>query len=174
MNGLPGTPTPTTDTLGQYSTTVTYGWSGTVTPALTGYTFSPAEQFYCQRGRRTSLTDYAATPVNYTISGTVTDGTNPIQGVTITFSHNNDTVTTAADGTYSYAVPYQTTTTLTPSHPGYGGWNPASHAITTIAANQPNQDFSAAINSYTISGTVTDGTNPIQGVTITFSHNAPP
>ncbi len=156
LNGLPGTPTPTTDTLGQYSVNVGRSWSGTVTPVLTGYTFSPATQVYTIVVAN-QITDYAATPVNYTISGTVTDGTNPIQGVTITFSHNNQTVTTAANGTYSYAVPYQTTTTLTPSHPGYGGWTPASRAITTITANQPNQDFSATINHYTITATAGTG-----------------
>jgi hypothetical protein len=168
LNGLPGT--PTTDTHGQYTTTVTYGWSGTVTPALAGYTFTPAERVYASVVTGTA-SNYTASAVNYTISGTVTDGATPIQGVTITFNHNGHTETTLANGTYSYAVPYQTTTTLTPSHPGYGGWTPASRTINTISANQPNQNFSATINSYTISGTVTDGSTPIQGVTITFNHN---
>jgi len=114
--------------------------------------------------------DYTAV-MAYIISGTVTDGTNPIQGVTITFSHNGHSETTAADGTYSYAVPYDTTTTLTAGHAGYSGWTPANRTVNNIAADTPNQDFQGTINTYAISGTVTDGTNPIQGVTITFSHN---
>ena len=154
LNGLPGT--PMTNANGQYTTTVTYGWSGTVTPTLTGYTFSPATQVYAGVVTGT-VTNYAATPVNYTISGTVTDGANPLQGVTITFSHNNQTVTTLANGTYSYSVPYGTTTTLTPSHPGYSGWTPASRAITAIAADQPNQNFNATINHYTITATAGGG-----------------
>ncbi len=154
LNGLPGT--PMTNTNGQYTTTVTYGWSGTVTPALTGYTFSPAEQVYASVVTDTA-TNYAATPVNYTISGTVIDGTNPIQGVTITFSHNGATVTTIANGTYAYAVPYQTTTTLTPSHPGYGGWTPSSTTTTPATADLPGQNFSATINHYTITATAGTG-----------------
>jgi len=107
-----------------------------------------------------------------TISGTVTDGVNPIKGATITFSHDGHTETTAADGTYTYTVPSGTTTTTTPSHPGYGSWNPASRELSNILAHQPGQDFHATINTYTISGTVTNGVNPIPGVTVTFSHDS--
>jgi len=96
-------------------------------------------------------------PAGVTISGTVTDGTNPIQGVTISFSHNAHTETTAADGTYSYVVNYGTSTTLTPSHPGYGSWTPSSRTLTNISANKPDQNFTGTLNTYTISGTVTSG-----------------
>ncbi len=44
MSGLPGNPPTNGD--GFYTATVTYGWSGTVTPALTGYTFTPPSQAY--------------------------------------------------------------------------------------------------------------------------------
>ncbi len=44
MNGLPGT--VTTDASGFYSGAVNYGWSGTVTPSLTGYTFIPVSRTY--------------------------------------------------------------------------------------------------------------------------------
>ncbi len=92
--------------------------------------------------------------------------------MTISFSHNSHTLTTAADGTFAYSVNYGTSTTLTPSHPGYSGWSPATRSITAIAANTPNQDFAGTINTYTISGSVTDGSNPLAGVTISFSHNS--
>ena len=42
-----GTPqTVTADSSGNYSITVPYYWSGTITPALTGYTFIPANRSY--------------------------------------------------------------------------------------------------------------------------------
>lgn len=44
MSGLPGD--PVTDTAGFYSGTVTKGWSGTVTPTLSGYAFKPADRSY--------------------------------------------------------------------------------------------------------------------------------
>ena len=45
MNGLPGNPS-TTSPNGQYTASVPYGWSGTVTPTKAGYTFSPPSQAY--------------------------------------------------------------------------------------------------------------------------------
>jgi hypothetical protein len=46
MGGLPGN--PQTDGSGHYSGSVTYGWSGTVTPAKSGYTFTPSARSYAQ------------------------------------------------------------------------------------------------------------------------------
>ncbi len=44
INGLPGN--PQTNSLGDYSATVSYGWSGTATPTKAGYTFNPASRTY--------------------------------------------------------------------------------------------------------------------------------
>jgi hypothetical protein len=44
MNGLPGN--PTTDKNGFYSAEVDYNWSGTVTPTLSGYSFTPSSRNY--------------------------------------------------------------------------------------------------------------------------------
>src|SRR5512135_1530875 len=40
MNGLPGN--PSTDSNGYYSVALSIGWSGTVTPSKSGYTFTPS------------------------------------------------------------------------------------------------------------------------------------
>jgi hypothetical protein len=165
-----GPQTATADGSGNYSFYVSYNWSGTVTPSSSGYGFTPPSRTYTNIILPQTNQNYMAI-AGYLISGTVTDGTNPVQGVTITFSHNGHTESTAADGTYSYFVSAGTTTTITPSHPGYSGWTPPNRTVNSIAADTPNQDFQGTINTYLISGTVTDGANPIQGVTITFSHN---
>jgi hypothetical protein len=60
--------------------------------------------------------------------------------VTVTFSHNGHTETTAADGTYSYAVSYGTTTTVTPSPDSVKGWNPGHRDVLTVVSNVANQD----------------------------------
>ena len=44
MNGLTGN--PATNASGIYTGTVAYNWSGTVTPTLAGYTFSPVESVH--------------------------------------------------------------------------------------------------------------------------------
>ncbi|MBU0559165.1 MAG: peptidoglycan DD-metalloendopeptidase family protein [Bacteroidetes bacterium] len=44
MSGLPGN--PSTDANGYYTATVNYGWTGTVTPTLNNYSFSPPSTQY--------------------------------------------------------------------------------------------------------------------------------
>ncbi|MDD5723176.1 MAG: choice-of-anchor D domain-containing protein, partial [Syntrophales bacterium] len=98
-----------------------------------------------------------------TISGAVTDGTNPIEGASITFSHDGHTETTAVDGTYSYVVPSGTTTTITASHPGYGSWTPANRQLTNILAGQSGQDFTSTSDTDGVSvaeESGPDGTDP--------------
>jgi hypothetical protein len=149
--------------------------TGVFTSAITG--LSPNTTYYVKAYAVNlvgtaygSIEESFTTPPHPTISGTVTDGTSPIQGVAITFSHDGHTETTAADGTYSYSVVYGITTTVTPSKTGYSSWNPANKTFNNIISDQ-TQNFSGSLNTYTISGTVTDGINPIEGVTITFSHD---
>jgi len=164
--------TESTDAAGYYSYRVPYETTTTVIPSHPGYHgWVPPDRTLTTLTADAPNQDFSGTINTYTISGTVTDGTNPIEGVTVTFSHDGHTETTDAAGQYSYVVDYGTTTTLTPSHPGYHGWAPADRTVTAIAADTPDQDFSGIINTYTISGTVTDGIDPLAGVTITFSHD---
>ena len=70
MNGLPGSPSTGSD--GSYSATVAYGWSGTMTPAKTGCTFTPANRTYSNVTSNQSSQNYSAqTP------GTVVVAINP-------------------------------------------------------------------------------------------------
>jgi len=60
LSGLPGN--PHTDNSGNYSANVTSGWSGTVTPALTGYDFSPPSRTYSGVNGDILNQDYTAWP----------------------------------------------------------------------------------------------------------------
>ena len=68
MTGLPGN--PATDASGVYTAVVARGWSGTVTPSLAGYTFTPASRDYSNVSSNQTQ-DHAATRQTYAISGTV-------------------------------------------------------------------------------------------------------
>src|SRR6185295_14644020 len=46
MSATNGVSCSTTSASGQYSCTVPSGWTGTVTPSLSGYTFTPASRSY--------------------------------------------------------------------------------------------------------------------------------
>jgi len=50
--------TATTDSSGYYSNTVSYGWSGSVTPNLSGYTFSPTSLSYTNVTTNQANQDY--------------------------------------------------------------------------------------------------------------------
>ena len=59
MSGLPRG--PRTDASGYYRDTVSYGWSGTVTPMKSGYTFSPPSVTY-SNVTSNQITNYTGTP----------------------------------------------------------------------------------------------------------------
>src|SRR6185503_2755351 len=58
VNGTPQT--VTADGSGNYSITVPYGWSGTVTPARTGFSFVPTSQTYSNVAANQSNQNYLA------------------------------------------------------------------------------------------------------------------
>ena len=58
MSGLPGN--PTTNASGVYDTTVPAGWDGTVTPMLSGYSFTPATRTYADLTLDQTGQDYTA------------------------------------------------------------------------------------------------------------------
>lgn len=58
MNGLPGN--PVTGSKGAYSASIPYGWSGTVTPAKTGYKFTPTSRSYTNVTANKSGQNYTA------------------------------------------------------------------------------------------------------------------
>src|SRR5947208_15890742 len=63
---------------------------------------------------------------NGTLSGTVTDGSNPISGATVALGSR--TTTTSGSGQYSVSVPAGKYASLTPSKPGF-----AQGAAATVA-----------------------------------------
>ncbi len=88
MSGLPGN--PLTDAAGFYTATVASGWSGTVTPILAGYAFTPNHTDYANV-TSDQATDYTATrqyfsKESYVIPPELTPGSNNL--VFIDFNHD--------------------------------------------------------------------------------------
>jgi hypothetical protein len=154
---------------GFYSHTVGSGWTGTVTPNDSCYSFTPS---FATIGPVSGDTvqDFTGDPFTFTISGTVSDGTDPISGVTMSLSTGSYAVT-GEDGFYSLTVPCGWTGALTPMKVGWEFTPPSVIFVEPVSENQV-KDFvgTASSTEYTISGRVSDTTGRIgmDGVTISF------
>lgn len=123
-----------TDSGGNYSRQVPKGWSGTVTPSLSGYTFSPASRSYSNLTVNQANQNYMA---NYqvTFSGYVmTSAGARISGVTLSFGNAGGSVTTDANGYYSKKVAAGCNVIVTPTKSGYT-FSPSSKSYTKVSAN---------------------------------------
>ncbi len=140
----------------------------TVTPERAGYTFSPASLTVTvneQAGDRSDA-DFTATQLLYTISGQVTHAGVGLAGVAVSDGYRQDT--TAADGTYALTNVSGGTYVVTPSHDQYT-FTPSHRRITVPGPNLDAVDFAASVQTYTISGSVTDPNGVrMQGVRITL------
>jgi hypothetical protein len=180
MTGLPSA--PATSGTGYYSDTLDSGWSGTVTPALTGYSFTPESRTYTNETSDLLDENYTAELNTYTITGTVTSGGSGLSGVTITGLPSAPV--TITDGTYSDTVNHGWGGTAAPALPGYT-FSPSSIPYSNVTSDQTGEDYTASLISLTISGTVTeDGSpfrygaamiglpsNPVSGIDGTYSDN---
>ncbi|MFC2000396.1 beta strand repeat-containing protein [Chloroflexota bacterium] len=158
-----------TDTNGEYQIdgllpAITYS----VSAEADGYLVPPKQTgITVAAGAVTSDIDFTLTKLG-SISGTVTDGTNPVADVTVNVSEPGGgfgTDTTAPDGAYTIdgllpSANYSVSATKT----GYAAG--AQSGVIVVAGADTVVDFTLTQGG-SISGTVTDGTNPIVGATVT-------
>ena len=163
--------TTTSDGSGNYSFTGLSNGTYTVTPSLTGYTFSPTGISVTISGANQTEKNFTATAViYYNISGTVTYNGTGLSGVTMTMTGNGTGSTiTDGSGNYSFTGLSNGTYTVTPSLSGYI-FTPTGMSVTISGANQTGKNFTAtAVIYYNISGTVSYNGTGLSGVTMTLS-----
>ncbi|NNJ11527.1 hypothetical protein EKD04_014415 [Chloroflexales bacterium ZM16-3] len=135
-----GTYSVTTGTDGRYTLINVQFGSYTLTPSKSGYTFSP-QNLPVTVSSNLSGQDFTATPITYTVSGRVTNGSGVgIAGVII--SAGSKAVTTERNGSYTISDLAAGSYTLTPSKSGYT-FSPASRSV-TVSRNLSGQDFVGA------------------------------
>jgi Putative metal-binding motif/Thrombospondin type 3 repeat len=137
LSGLPGS--PVTNSNGDYTATVASGFSGTVTPTMNGYAFTPASRTYTNVTVNQTAQNYSGALQSFTISGRVTVGVVGLQGVT--FSGLPGSPVTDVNGNYSATVASGFSATVTPAMNGYA-FTPANRTYTSVASNQAAQDYS--------------------------------
>ncbi len=165
----------TTDSSGFYSKSVSKGWSGTVTPEKSGYSFTPQNRSYSNVAANQSEQNYTASPQqqSYVISGYVRDSSNiALSSASLTFSNSGGSVSTNNSGYYTHTIPSGWSGTVTPSKQGYT-FEPSNRSYTAVNADQFNQDYRGIPIPFTISGYVTDSANKaLSGVRLNFSNYA--
>ena len=116
------------------------------------------------------VTESPASAGPYDIYGTITQGGNPLAGVTVDLGGpQTDTTITAADGTYAFVAGPAGNYTVTP-HLSNRSFTPSSGSVSVnTVVPPPAVDFSAAYSPASISGTITDGVNPVGNVSIAIS-----
>ncbi|MCX5885758.1 MAG: carboxypeptidase regulatory-like domain-containing protein, partial [Proteobacteria bacterium] len=156
-----------TTTDGRYVFTGLQNGSYTVTPAKSGYQFSPSSQAVTIADLNRDGIDFTAS-YGYTISGKVTISGAGLSGVTMTLSGGISKITTTnTDGVYAFSELGNGTYTVTPVKEGYG-FSPSSQSVTVLNENKEDVDFSASLG-FSISGKVTFNSAGLSGVTMTLS-----
>jgi Leucine-rich repeat (LRR) protein len=92
-----GTPkTVTADGGGNYSFTVSYNWTGTVTPSKTGYTFSPANKSYVNVRANQTAQNYTAI-TNPIVTSIIRASVNPSSAASVNFTVTFSKAVTGVD-----------------------------------------------------------------------------
>ena len=143
MNGLPDNPVTRTD--GTYSVSVNFGWSGTVTPTLEGYSFEPPSMDYTEIIGSQTYQDYTATIATFTISGTTGMDSVEMKGLP-------GNPFTDENGYYNVSVDYGWGSRVTPTKPGYT-FEPANIHYSEVKSERTEQNYSPTMIKLTISGT---------------------
>jgi M6 family metalloprotease-like protein/uncharacterized repeat protein (TIGR02543 family) len=137
-----GEGTASTDANGNYSHSITFGWSGTATPSKAGYTFSPTSRDYTNITSDQAGEDYTGTVFTYTISGNVSTAAAGLTGVVMDGLPGDPT--TDASGNYTATVDYGFSGTVVPTKAGYS-FSPASRDYTNITSDQQDHNYTASI-----------------------------
>lgn len=97
MNGFPEIPTPVTNASGYYEGTVPYGWTGTVSPTIAGYTFNSVSY---TNVTYPMITNYEAIASTHTITATTgANGTiDPLGSVVVNHGANKTFTIIPDDG----------------------------------------------------------------------------
>jgi peptidyl-Lys metalloendopeptidase len=133
--------TATADGSGNYAITIPSGWSGAVTPSLSGYTFTPANIQYSNVTSNQTAQNYTATGTGgttYTISGNA-----GAAGAVLSYTDGISKTTTAdGSGNYAITIPSGWSGAVTPSLSGYT-FTPANTQYSNVTSNQTAQNYTA-------------------------------
>ncbi|MEE8578124.1 MAG: hypothetical protein V3T31_12795, partial [candidate division Zixibacteria bacterium] len=158
----------TSNSSGTYSATVSYGWSGMITPSKNGYDFDPANIQFDNILADETNQSFLPTIQKRTVSGKIlSEKGQPIADVYI-MADGGGTSATSADGEYEVLVDHGWRGKITPTREGYT-FRPTNKQYSIVTSDQ-KQNFTAIVRMFTITDSVIIGGTPIPGVLITASN----
>lgn len=140
LNGLPGS--PVTDASGNFSATVDYGFTGTVTPTKAGYAFQPETLSFADLTEDVTDAYFVGAAATVHVSGRITTAAGAgISGVTLRGLPG--TVITNSTGYYSASVSYGFSGNVLPQHAAYV-FEPSVRVYSALTTDQTLQDYIGA------------------------------
>ncbi|MFH2040716.1 MAG: Ig-like domain-containing protein, partial [Chloroflexota bacterium] len=135
-------------------------------------TYTPNENYSGSDSFTFKVNDATVDSESATISITVLahtiSGNAGVAGATISYTIDTPkTVTANGAGEYSFQIPTNWSGTVTPSKPGYT-FSPVSLNYNNVLSDKIAQDYTATINTYTISGI-----SGFSGVTLSYTEGTP-
>jgi hypothetical protein len=159
-----------TGTDGSYSVNLQYGGNYSITPEKQGYIFDPAN-ISLTNVTSDKTQNFTARTDSITISGFIRSNNLLLGDASVVLSGSaSKTITTGADGAYSFKVACFGNYTVTVSKQYYT-FQPASKTFNNVLTNQI-QDFQSTLNNITISGTITSNNNPLANASVYLSGSA--
>jgi inhibitor of cysteine peptidase len=134
---------------------ILYNDTVTLTPAKQGYIFNPISRTFNNVQANTSFS-FTASPITYTISGSISENGNPLANVNI--SCGSQQTTANAAGFYSVTALWHSNPVVIPEKTGYR-FTPVQIAYNQIEQNQTANFTAQALQIFTISGTVLKSNN---------------
>ena len=155
---------------GAYTFTGVPNASYTVVASITGYTFAPASRSIPDSNGNVTGQDFSATPIpiqTHNISGRVTLNGSGLAGVSVSLQGTSFATVTGSNGSYTLSGVSNGSYTIIPSLAGYT-FTPANRPVNVNNSDVAEQDFTATVQSYTISGRVTLNGSGLSGVTVSL------
>ncbi|MEJ2703327.1 MAG: hypothetical protein P8Z79_12880, partial [Sedimentisphaerales bacterium] len=150
-----------------YTATVEYGWSGTIVPSKQGYDFDPTQLKFDNVMASETNQSFTATLQKMTISGRIlNEKKEPVSDIYVMAEPAGGRTRTDSNGEYELEVDYGWRGKVTPTREGYSFRMP-SRTYGTVTRDQPNQNFTAIVQTFTIRDSVVIGKTPVADVTIT-------
>lgn len=160
------TGTITADASGNYSFTGLVAGSYTITPAKSGFVFTPLSQSVSITNASVANVNFTASQ-SFTISGSITPSANGSGATVALTGTTSGSTTTDSSGNYTFTGVVDGTYTVTPSKAGVS-FSPTSQTITVNGSSITGLNFTASQQGFSLSGNVS-----VSGAGATISLSGP-